>query len=601
MHRVDEAKADPSEVVRSMVTGVDVKGQMFRHSATVLFLNGNECTLLSKSQPEIDSSILVEFDYPQADPKGRVSQGRVKSNHAELLGGTYKVVVELEVVQPVKVVANRIEIQTPSKQPSTAPVPIGGPQVKGDPASAPRESRLPTTLSSVPQVTPPPNQENGATKKIEVRESLPKAQAEDQIAVREAVKSAVASEIKQQMLTLRSWISSELEKAVPLIVSSSMERMVSEAVEKKISVDRQTILQAVNSDVARQIGDRIAESDDLRTALAGMANKLFEEQKELSRSAGVQADQDLSSRATTTLQSIEKSLAEMEARVSVARVDMEQVGSRIAESDDLRAGLASMAKKLFEEQMELSRSSMAKAEQDLSSRATMTMQAFEKSLAEMEARVNVARVDMERVGNRIAESNDLRVALESAVNRLFEEQTELSRTAGAKVEEELRSRATTILQSFEGPLAEMEARIRARRSDMEVMVTRTQTLRQEIEEGMLPLQETLERLNHAERAGIEQFQRQADVQLRASASQFENQLTDMSAEKAVQFSMKIDAHLASHRQRADEAVDKLGAVLQLMQGTVRVQKEKLTEHSLATAANFEKEIRAILLRLAGGA
>jgi len=48
-------------------------------------------------------------------------------------------------------------------------------------------------------------------------------------------------------------------------------------------------------------------------------------------------------------------------------------------------------------------------------------------------------------------------------------------------------------------------------------------------------------------------------------------------------------------------VEKMGAVLQLLQGTARTQQERLSDYSKSAAANFEKEIRAVLLRLANGA
>jgi hypothetical protein len=446
-----------------------------------------------------------------------------------------------------------------------------------------------------------PNRENSVPVKVETRVPLPKTPAEDPVASREAAKLAVASEIKQQVQSLKIWISGEMEKSVPVVVSSIMEKMIADAVDKRISADRQTVTQGVNADVARQIEARIAESDDLRTALLGMATKLFEEQAELARATAAKAEQELISRVATAMQSFENPLAEMEARVNIARDAMERLGTRIAESNDQRAVLEDAVKRTFAEQVELSQAARAQAEEELNSRVTTTLQSFEKSLGEMEARVNVARIDMEQVGNRLAETDDLRMGLESAVNRIFEEQAELSRTTVSKIEQELTSRATMILHSFETSLAGMETRISSGRTEMESALARTHTLKQEIEDGMLPIQEGLERLNNAERVGIEQFQSQVEAQLRAAASLFENRLTEISAEKTVQMAMKLDAHLASHRQRADEAVDKLGAVLQLMQGTARVQKEKLTEHSLETAAKFEKEIREILLRLAGRA
>ena len=49
---------------------------------------------------------------------------------------------------------------------------------------------------------------------------------------------------------------------------------------------------------------------------------------------------------------------------------------------------------------------------------------------------------------------------------------------------------------------------------------------------------------------------------------------------------------------ADQAMEKLTAGLQLMQGTIRLQEERLAELSLAASAGFEKEIKSLLVRLA---
>lgn len=455
--RTVEAIIVSSRAVKLMVTGVDVKGQMFRHSATVLMLEDGDCAFLCKCQPELDGSILVEFDYPQADSTRRVSQARVISNHADAESGFYKVVVELENPQSVKVTPDQIGPQIAVSEQALPPFSISGTEVESNPATTPLELYSLPKPDMIPQTLPRPNRENAATFVFESRDFVPKPQAEDPGAIHEAVKSAVASEIEQQMHLLKSWFSSEMGKAVPAIDSSNMEKMIGEAVEKQVSANYPTSIQALNADVARQVGDRIAESQDLRNALETMAKKFFEEQSELSRATGV------------------------------------------------------------------------------------------------------------------------------------------------RIEQELSSRAATILQSFEQSIAEMETRIDGARTDVEATLTRTQALNQEAMEGMRSVREALEQLNNAERNGVEKFQKLAAAQLNMGAAQFENQLNKISAERAAQFVMEMENHLTPHRQSAEETLGKLGAVLQLVQGTVRVQQERLAEQSRIAAANFEKEIKALLLRLAGSA
>jgi predicted nucleic acid-binding Zn-ribbon protein len=309
-----------------------------------------------------------------------------------------------------------------------------------------------------------------------------------------------------------------------------MEKMIREAVEKQISIDRQTIIQAVHSDVARQVGERIADSVELRSALETMAKTFFQEQTELSRNAGTKVEQELSSRATAIIQSFEESFAEMETRINAARADMEVAQSRTQS---------------LKQEIEDGMRALQEAWRQLNNAERAGMESFEKQAT---ARLNACGTEFENQLTKI-----------SAV------------------------RATQFTQ------------------EMEVALTKAQTLKREIEDGVRPLQETLQQLNDAEKAGMDRFQRHATAQLNIEVAQFEEQLTRISVERAVQFAMEMEERLAPHRRVADETVEKLGAVLQLVQGTARVQQERITEHSRTTAANFEKEIRALLLRLAEGA
>jgi hypothetical protein len=220
----------------------------------------------------------------------------------------------------------------------------------------------------------------------------------------------------------------------------------------------------------------------------------------------------------------------------------------------------------------------------------------------MEARLTVARIDMEAV---LAKTQTSKQEIEERMSPLQEILEQLSQAETDGIERFQRHAVAQMdlgAAQFENQLTRISGERAVQfATEMEVVLTKTQSLKQEIEERIRPLQETLEQLNHAERAGIERFQSQAAAQLSMGGAQFEKQIARISGERATHFAMEMEGQLAPHRQRADETMEKLGAVLQLIQGTARVQQERLTEHSRVTAANFEKEIRALLLRLAGGA
>ncbi len=523
--RLDQGIGASADTVQLTVTGVDTKGQMFRHAATVLYLNGRDCTYRSKSQPELDGSILAEFGYPNA--VRRVSQGRVTSNHVEISSGLYKVSVELEAAQPANVVTDQAAPQVVVQKPAPPqPTPqLASIETNRDSEFTDVDFPAPPKPSGVLREFPQPNHENIASVKYENREFASKTPPEDPEAVRASVKLIVDSEMKVQTPLLKSWISDELEKAVPTALSSSMvkiEKMIDAAVEKQVSASHQSS-QAFNVDLARQIGDRIAESADLRNALESMAKRLIEEQTEISQAAGVRGDQQRSSEAATIIRSFEAPVADMEARLNASSV---------------------------------------KAQQELDSRADAITRSLESSAAQIEAKIDAAP---------------------------------------ARIEQQLGSQADTILRSLEASVAEMESRMNRTRAEMEAVLDRARHIKQEVDDGIIPIQETLAQLTNAEKAGIERFQKQVAEQLASGATQFENQLNNISAVRTIAFVMELDKHLEPHRERTEEAVDKLGAVLQLVHGTARVQQERLAEISHATVANFEKEIRAILLRLAGNA
>src|ERR1017187_3556988 len=553
---------------------------MFRRPATILMLDGRECIFRSDCQPESDGSVLLEFDYRDADPKRHVLHANVKSTSADTDSGFYTVVIELEVAQTGRILPKPAEAQAVTIKSAPPSVPAGtvhSAERKGGPVTAPRDLPSPPPSNGTPQPPPRPNYEDSPKVKSESEELLPKTQAENPIAVREALKLAVASEIKQELNLLKIWISSELEKTLPGIVSSNMEKMIREAVEKQTSVNYEISNQALNANVARQVEDRIAE---LRLKLGGTTKKPVDEQTELSRTAGDGVEQELSSHAAAIMRSFEESTAEIAkkllddqtelARTAGDHFELELSSRAATIMRSFEESTAEIAKRLLDDQAEHSRTAEDRVELELSSRAATIMRSFEESTAEM-------------------------------AKKLFEVQSELSRTAGDNFEQNLSSRAATIMRSFEESTAEMEARINASRAATEVALTRSQTLQQKINDGMPPLQHALQQLNDANRAGIENLQCGAVSEISRCAAQFQNQLDKVSRERAVEFLMEIEKRLAPNQQQADELLEKLGAVFQLLQSTARVQQERLTEHSKATAASFEKEIRSLLLRLAGGA
>jgi hypothetical protein len=205
-----------------------------------------------------------------------------------------------------------------------------------------------------------------------------------------------------------------------------------------------------------------------------------------------------------------------------------------------------------------------------------------------------------QVEKRLSESPDLRAGLDAAAKKFFDQQEAQFREAGDKAEEEISSRAAMIMASFEESLAALESRVVASRAEMEGAMAAMQQMKQEINEGMSFVQGALRELRDAEKPAIEKMQAQASMQLKEWSTEFDSLLNTSATEKAVHFSLDMERRMAPHRQRADETIEKLGAMLQLLQGTARVQQERLNEQTAVAAANLEKQIKAFLVRLGGG-
>jgi hypothetical protein len=464
------------------VTGVTVKGMMFRHPANVLMLDGPDCVFRSESQPELDGSILAEFSYEGANPKSRVSQGRVKSNQADPLGG-FRVVVELEFAQTKKI--NLDQSSEPSairKSPALAtPQPLAAPSVTAEPkpalqpvpvpvrVSAPASSPIPMPKPAAQEFTVPFNmneiapREPAATQKealpIRVENPSPISNPPqlDLSGIEQRIKSALALEIQREVGEIKNAVSADVEKALPSIIASKMEKMIREDVEKQVQANFASSLLAVQNDLALQMENRHVESSELRSRLEETAKNFFEQQEVQFRKTG------------------------------------------------------------------------DKAEEEISARAAMIMASFEESLTGLESRVSASRAEMDRA------------------------------------------------------MAEMR------------------NMKEEINEGISFVQNALQQVRDAEKPALENMQARAAMQLKEWSAEFDGLLNTSATEKAIQFSLEMERRMVPQRQRADETIEKMAAMLQLLQGTARVQQERLNEQTAAAAASLEKQVRAFLVRLGGGA
>ena len=166
---------------------------------------------------------------------------------------------------------------------------------------------------------------------------------------------------------------------------------------------------------------------------------------------------------------------------------------------------------------------------------------------------------------------------------------------------ELRTTSVEELRSNRASLAELETKMKASEAAAASALERARALEHEIAESLERLQKVVDQLNLSARSTIEKFDSHVTTQLTSWSAQFKNHVDGITREKAAQFTAGLEQQLANQVREANEVLEKLSAGLQLARGTVRVQETQWAERSRELAAEFEKEIRAVLLRLANPA
>jgi hypothetical protein len=444
-----ETSSGAGKEQRLTVTGLDEKGQMFRESAPILELDGRDCHFRSKFQPELGSWVLVEFDTSKAGSKRTTLQGQVKSAQPEgLTGSMFRIYVELESPQDLKIASapQSAKAAAPVLQPPPLPAPAPAPKAEAT------RSLKETPVEPLSRVKP--EMHAGASIPVEFQPSkpappvarelpVPKPQAETAPLGPQAGATAVAPDMKQQLAALTESLREELEGMVQRTVSSNMEPIIRQAVEKQIAANYQSSIQTLNSDLTYQLVGRLAGNEELRVSIADMAKKTIEE----------------------------------------------QVG-------------------------------------------------------------------------------------------------------------QLRTTSIEELRSAKANLAELETKMKAAEGAATAALERARVLECEVAESTERLQKVVDQLNLSARSTIEKFDGHVTAQLTSWSAQFKNHVDGITREKAGQFTNGLEQQLAAKLQEANEVLEKLSAGLQLARGTVRVQETQWAERSRELAADFEKEIKSVLLRLA---
>jgi hypothetical protein len=447
---------------------------MFRESAPILELDGRDCHFRSKFQPELGSWVLVEFDASKAGSKRTTVQGQVKSAEPEgVAANMFRIYIELESAQEMKIAsaappakaaapalqppaplapAPKAEAPRPVKEASTEPFSRLKPETN---SAAPAPKDIQPSKPAAPATAPAAataHREFPAPKPLtespvmsrEVPAQKPQAEAAPSVSQFSA--TVPAPDMKLQLAAMKESLREELEAMVQRTVSSQVEPVVRQSVEKQIGANYQASIQTLNSDLTYQLVSRLAGNEELRSSVNSLVKKAIEDEVGQLRKTSI---------------------------------------------DELRASQAN--------------------------------------------------------------------------------------------------------------LAELESKMKASETAAASALERARALEHEVAESLERLQKVVDQLNTSARSTIEKFDSHVTTQLTSWSAQFKNHVDGITREKAAQFTASLEHELSSQVREANEVLEKLSAGLHLARGTVRVQETQWAEHSRQLAAEFEKEIRSVLLRLANPA
>ncbi len=405
--------------VCATVAGLDESGQMFRDTVSIIALDGRDCIFQAKSKPELNSWVLVEILPSKSGEKAISVQGQVVTLQPDgQAANQYRIQVELETKQDLKIGDFLQEMKAatpaPSRVPVPAPVPAASLHAPAPPAAPAHEPAFPAASGLTPAPMPAQISARPAAaapvapaavkstpvpvaKETPVKESAPKMaplpplsqtktepgaewpapvfntqpkkiavlpvpetaapktpstlaaldkeiisaavanEVKQQLAVTKTsldrdlekmVQGSVAQEVKQQFAAASASLTKDLEEMVQRAVVSGLDSMIPQAIEKKLSANFQSAIQTINDDLTFQLAGHVAKNEAIRGTIESLAK-----QTAAAQIAQWQETSGGNFGASEILQSLEKSVAEMQGRLKGAQENATSTIERLEAMD----------------------------------------------------------------------------------------------------------------------------------------------------------------------------------------------------------------------------------------------------------------------------
>lgn len=313
------------------IMGTDVRGQVFKERTLVLGLKGRNCQYQSKHEVPRDCWVLLDFDYTTAGYKPCRVQGRVQWLQTSRTDPRlFHIEVELESFQSVVVVPDDQEdpFRNPDAPALKPPVAATEPQEPYVPP--PQTTTIAQAFSQPPTGPEAPTKTNNSEAAAGIG-ALLLAMAS------KTANSPVVPESDQPPGTLKSLLSREMEDSIQTAVTSRVDRIIHDAVEKQVTRQYQAAMQVFHGDLTHQLAERLAESEPLRTCLESIAAMVAERLSELSQQAVIKIEENLNTRVTAIRQSAEEAITQMQGRINDAQAS---VGDALARAQAAKEELS---------------------------------------------------------------------------------------------------------------------------------------------------------------------------------------------------------------------------------------------------------------------
>ena len=204
--------------MRATVTGIDSRGQLFRDTASVVFLEGQKCVYESTIRPSPDGEVMVEL------PNGKEAwRSNAKVQSVSSVGsqpGTFRVAIELDRAHSLVIDTSPEETpQVPpdSRPAGTSPSPPAATESVSKPSAAPvTYERKESAVRPAEPAPPTPAQSfgNNSTENPAKPASASAPTSAPKTMVADIVRSVMASELAQLRREMQSFVANQMDAAL---------------------------------------------------------------------------------------------------------------------------------------------------------------------------------------------------------------------------------------------------------------------------------------------------------------------------------------------------------------------------------------------------